>query len=84
MIGAGAQIGDGARLRESVLLPGAEVPADGLLAGAIAGNARALAGTTAASPAPDLDCGEPAALGSAHPRAPTAPRLLRSVVQALA
>ncbi len=48
VIGPGAQIGAGARLRESVLLAGAEVPADGLLAGAIAGSARALAGIAAA------------------------------------
>jgi mannose-1-phosphate guanylyltransferase len=51
VIGPGARIGAGARVRESVLLAGAEVPAQGLLAGAIAGNARALAGlSTAASP----------------------------------
>ena len=43
VIGPGAHVGPGARLRESVLLPGAEVPADGILAGAIAGNAAALA-----------------------------------------
>ena len=43
VIGPDAAIGAGARVRESVLLPGAEVPADGLLAGAIAGNAAALA-----------------------------------------
>ncbi|MDX6581119.1 MAG: mannose-phosphate guanylyltransferase / phosphomannomutase [Solirubrobacterales bacterium] len=49
VIGPGARVGAGARLRESVLLPGAEVPADGLLAGAIAGNANALAGIVAAS-----------------------------------
>ena len=51
VVGPGARIGAGARLRESVLLAGTEVPAAGLLAGAIAGNARALAGnSTAASP----------------------------------
>jgi len=48
VIGPGASIGAGARVRESVLLPGTEVPADGLLAGAIAGNARALAGAETA------------------------------------
>ncbi len=48
VVGAGATIGARARVRESVLLPGAEVPADGLLAGAIAGNARALADSRAA------------------------------------
>ncbi len=53
---AGAQIGAGARVRESVLLPGAEVPADGLLAGAIAGSARALAGI-AAGPAEAVGTG---------------------------
>jgi mannose-1-phosphate guanylyltransferase len=44
VIGSGARIGAGARLRESVLLPGTEVPAAGVLAAAIAGNTRALAG----------------------------------------
>jgi mannose-1-phosphate guanylyltransferase len=44
ILGAGAVIGSGARVRESVLLPGAEVPADALLAGAIAGSIAALAG----------------------------------------
>ena len=34
-------------VRQSVLLAGAEVPADGLLAGAIAGNASALAAAPA-------------------------------------
>lgn len=43
VVGPGASIGAGARVRESVLLAGAQVPADGLLAGAIAGNATALA-----------------------------------------
>jgi mannose-1-phosphate guanylyltransferase/mannose-1-phosphate guanylyltransferase/phosphomannomutase len=52
VIGPGASIGAGARVRESVLLAGAEVPADGLLAGAIAGNAAALAAPPA-SAAPD-------------------------------
>ena len=45
VIGPGATSAPGARVRESVLLAGAEVPADGLLAGAIAGNARVLAGS---------------------------------------
>lgn len=44
VLGPGVVIGARARVRESVLLAGAEVPADGLLAGAIAGNARTLAG----------------------------------------
>jgi mannose-1-phosphate guanylyltransferase len=44
ILGAGAVIGSGARVRESVLLPGAEVPADALLAGAIAGSVAALGG----------------------------------------
>jgi mannose-1-phosphate guanylyltransferase len=48
VIGPGASIGSGARVRESVLLAGAEVPADALLAGAIAGNAGALARVAAA------------------------------------
>jgi mannose-1-phosphate guanylyltransferase/mannose-1-phosphate guanylyltransferase/phosphomannomutase len=43
VIGPGARIAAGARVRESVLLPGAEVPPDGLLAGAIAGRRGALA-----------------------------------------
>ena len=51
VIGPGATVGAGARLRESVLLAGTEVPDAGLLAGSIAGNTRALAGnSTAASP----------------------------------
>lgn len=50
VIGAGASIGAGAMVRESVLLAGAEVPADGLLAGAIAGNASALASSPTAAP----------------------------------
>lgn len=44
ILGSGAVIGSGARVRESVLLPGAEVPADALLAGAIAGSVAALGG----------------------------------------
>jgi mannose-1-phosphate guanylyltransferase/mannose-1-phosphate guanylyltransferase/phosphomannomutase len=42
VIGPGAVIGAGARVRESVLLRGAAVPEDGLLAGAIAGRADAV------------------------------------------
>jgi len=37
VIGPATTVGAGAWLRESVLLEGGEVPADGLLAGAIAG-----------------------------------------------
>ena len=37
VVGPGATVGAGARVRESLLLPRAEVPVDGLLAGAIAG-----------------------------------------------
>jgi len=37
VIGDGARIGAGARLREVIVLPGAEVPADGILVGAICG-----------------------------------------------
>lgn len=44
VIGPAARIGPGARVKESVLLARAEVPADGLLAGAIAGRGGALAG----------------------------------------
>ena len=49
VVGPGASIGAGAMVRQSVLLAGAEVPADGLLAGAIAGNASALSGSPAAA-----------------------------------
>ena len=42
VIGPGATVGAAAWLRESVLLAGGEVPADGLLAGAIAGRNDAL------------------------------------------
>ena len=42
VIGSGALIGDGARIKESVLLPGAEVPAGGILAGSIAARRGAL------------------------------------------
>ena len=44
VMGSGAVVGSGARVRESVLLPGAEVPADGLLAGAIAGSVGRMTG----------------------------------------
>jgi mannose-1-phosphate guanylyltransferase len=44
VIGPGARIGERARIKESVLLPGTEVPANGLLAAAIAGNGEVLAG----------------------------------------
>ncbi len=37
VIGDGARIGAGARLRETIVLPGAEVPAGAILVGAIAG-----------------------------------------------
>jgi mannose-1-phosphate guanylyltransferase len=37
VIGEGSRIGAGARLKEAVLLPGTEVPAQSILAGAIAG-----------------------------------------------
>jgi mannose-1-phosphate guanylyltransferase len=37
VIGPGSRIGAGAMVKESVLLPGAEVPAEAMLAGAIAG-----------------------------------------------
>lgn len=42
VVGPGVSIGAGARVRESVLLEGAEVAADSLLAGAIAGRASPL------------------------------------------
>jgi mannose-1-phosphate guanylyltransferase/mannose-1-phosphate guanylyltransferase/phosphomannomutase len=44
VLGPGTRVGDGARVRESLLLPQAEVPANALLAGAIAGRRGALAG----------------------------------------
>lgn len=44
VLGPGSKVGADARLKESVLLPQTEVPADGLLAGAIAGRRGALAG----------------------------------------
>lgn len=44
VLGQGCSIGSGARVKESVLLARTEVPADGLLAGAIAGRRGALAG----------------------------------------
>lgn len=43
VIGPGSRIGAGARVKESVLLPGTEVPDNGLLAAAIAGNGEVLA-----------------------------------------
>jgi mannose-1-phosphate guanylyltransferase/mannose-1-phosphate guanylyltransferase/phosphomannomutase len=42
VIGAGCTIGDGARVKESVVLPGAEVPAGALVASAIYGRKAAL------------------------------------------
>jgi mannose-1-phosphate guanylyltransferase len=44
VLGPGAEVRSGARVRESLLLPQAEVPANGLLAGAIAGRRGTLAG----------------------------------------
>lgn len=44
VIGPGASIGAGASVRQSVLLPAAEIPAKGLLANAIAGRVGALGG----------------------------------------
>jgi mannose-1-phosphate guanylyltransferase/mannose-1-phosphate guanylyltransferase/phosphomannomutase len=46
VVGTGARIGAGARVRESVLLPGAEVPAEALVAGAIIGRRGTLAAGT--------------------------------------
>jgi mannose-1-phosphate guanylyltransferase len=43
VVGPGSVVGAGAQIRESVLLPGAEVPADALVAGAIVGRRGALA-----------------------------------------
>jgi mannose-1-phosphate guanylyltransferase/mannose-1-phosphate guanylyltransferase/phosphomannomutase len=43
VIGPGAKVGPGAQVRESVLLPDAEVPADSLVAGSIVGRRGALA-----------------------------------------
>jgi mannose-1-phosphate guanylyltransferase len=43
VLGAGTRIGAGSRVRESILLERAELPADALLAGAIAGRRGALA-----------------------------------------
>ena len=45
VIGPGSRIGAGARIKEAVLLPGAEVAADGILARGIAGDAKRLAAT---------------------------------------
>jgi NDP-sugar pyrophosphorylase family protein len=36
VIGEGAKVGDGARLKEVIALPGAEIPARAVLIGAIA------------------------------------------------
>ena len=44
VIGPGASVGEGARVRRSVVLEGAEVPADALLAGSIVGRRGALGG----------------------------------------
>ncbi len=44
ILGPGAVVGSGARVRESVLLAQAEVPANGLMAGSIAGRRGTLAG----------------------------------------
>ena len=44
VLGPGTRVGEGARVRESLLLPQAEVPANALLAGAIAGRRGTLAG----------------------------------------
>jgi NDP-sugar pyrophosphorylase family protein len=43
VVGAGSRIGTGARLREGVLLPGAEIPDGGVFARGIAGGAERLA-----------------------------------------
>ena len=43
VIGDGARIGDGAMIKESLLLPGAEVPAGGILAGSIVAQRGAIA-----------------------------------------
>ncbi len=45
VIGRSATVGAGARIKDSVLLAGTEVPAGGMLAGAIAGSAGGLAAT---------------------------------------
>ncbi len=44
IVGPGARIGAGSRIKESVLMPGAEVPAGGIVAGAIVGRSGALQG----------------------------------------
>jgi glucose-1-phosphate adenylyltransferase len=43
-VGPGVRVGAGARVRRSVLLPGAEVPDDALVAGSIVGHRGSLAG----------------------------------------
>jgi ADP-glucose pyrophosphorylase len=45
VIGPGSRIGAGARVKEAVLLPGAEVADGGILARGIAGGAERLAST---------------------------------------
>ena len=45
VVGPGARVGAGARVRRSVLLSGAEIPENALVAGAIVGRRGALAGT---------------------------------------
>jgi mannose-1-phosphate guanylyltransferase len=40
VVGPGAKVGEGARVRHAVVLEGAEVPADGILAGGVAGRRR--------------------------------------------
>jgi mannose-1-phosphate guanylyltransferase len=44
VIGDGVKVGRGARIKESLLLPGAEVPADGLIAASVIGRRGAVAG----------------------------------------
>ena len=43
MIGDGCVVGAGARVKDSVLLPGSQVPAGAIVAGAVYGRAGALA-----------------------------------------
>ena len=38
VLGDGARVGEGAQLRDSIVLPGTEVAADAILIGAIAGH----------------------------------------------
>ncbi len=44
VIGPGAQIGDGARVRHAVVLERGEIPAEGIIAGGVAGRSRERAG----------------------------------------